>query len=117
MDYLEEVDIPSAKERFMGNEALYKKFLFRLPENTLMAELEQHLAENNLEDAFKDAHTMKGMFGNLSLNKLMNASSKLTETLRAKQFPEESELEELRNAYKAALNAVNEIIKQDIKLF
>lgn len=117
MGYLEELDIPSAKERFMENEALYKKFLFKLPENTLLNDLEQHLAEGNLEEAFRDAHTMKGMLGNLSMYKVMEAASKVTEKLRANTPPEDEEMEELRTTYKAALSVVDEIKENDIKLF
>lgn len=117
MSYIEEFDLPSAKERFMNNEALYKKFLFRFPENTLLEELEQHLAAKDIEQSFRDAHTMKGMVGNLSMYRLMEAASKVTEKLRAGQFPEEEELAELRTAHKAALEAVNEVIQQNITLF
>lgn len=111
------IDIQSAKERFMGNEALYKKFLFRFPDSTVMTELEQHLAENNIEDAFRDAHTMKGMVGNLSLYKLMNSASKVTESLRQGNRPEEEELEDLRETYRAAVNTVKAIMENDEALF
>lgn len=112
----EVIDIPSAKERFMGNEALYKKFLFRFPDSSLMTELEQHLAEKNVEDAFRDAHTMKGMVGNLSLYKLMDSASKVTEILRAGELPKE-EMDELREAYRTALDTVKAIMEKDEALF
>lgn len=117
MSYIEELDLPSAKERFMNNEALYKKFLVRYPDSTLMDELEQHLAAKDIEQAFCDAHTLKGMVGNLSMYRLMNAASKVTENLRAGQLPEDEELEELRSAHKAAVEAVNEVVQQNITLF
>lgn len=117
MSYLEEIDIPSAKERFMNNEALYKKFLLKLPENTVMADLEQHMEAGKLDEAFRDAHTMKGMVGNLSLYKLMNVASKVTEILRAGNRPSDAEMAELRDAYNAAVAAVKEIQETDATLF
>lgn len=117
MSYLEEIDIPSAKERFMNNEALFKKFLFKFPANTVMADLEQHLEAGNLEEAFRDAHTMKGMVGNLSLYKLMGIAGTVTEALRAGNRPSEEEMESLRSAYNAAVAAVNEIQETDEALF
>ena len=117
MSYLEEIDIPSAKERFMNNEALYKKFLLKLPENTVMADLEQHMEAGKLDEAFRDAHTMKGMVGNLSLYKLMDAASKVTEILRAGNRPDDAEMAELREAYNAAVAAVKEIQETNATLF
>lgn len=117
MSYLEEIDIPSAKERFMNNEALYKRFLLKFPTSPVMADLEQHLKDGNVEEAFREAHTMKGMVGNLSLNKLMGIAAKVTETLRAGKKPGEEEMEELRAAYSAAVAAVNEIQETNAKLF
>ena len=117
MNYLEEIDIPSAKERFMNNEALYKKFLLKFPENTVMTDLEQHMESGNLEEAFRDAHTMKGMVGNLSLYKLMNIAAKVTETLRAGNKPDDAEMAELRDTYNAAVAAVKEIQESNATLF
>ncbi len=117
MSYLEEIDVPSAKERFMNNEALYKRFLLKFPANPVMADLEQHLKDGNVDEAFRDAHTMKGMVGNLSLNKLIGIAAKVTETLRAGKKPGEEEMDELRTAYNAAVEAVNEIQETNAKLF
>lgn len=117
MSYLEELDIPSAKERFMSNESLYKKFLYKLPDNTLLEDLEKHLAENNVEEAFKDAHTMKGVVGNLSMYKVMNAVDTVTEKLRAKEMPSEDEMDALRTAYTSAIDAINDIKENDFTLF
>ena len=40
------------------------------------------MSEENRERAFRAAHTLKGVCGNLSLDKLLDSASKLTELLR-----------------------------------
>lgn len=117
MGFLEKIDIPSAKERFMNNEGLYKRFLYKFPESTLMAELEGFLAAGNVEEAFKAAHTIKGMVGNLSLYGLMHLASDMTEILRAGNLPKAEDVEKLRNEYEETLAAVNELKETDAPLF
>lgn len=44
--------------------------------------LNNALAQGNVEEAFRAAHTMKGVYGNLSLTRLVKSASALTEVLR-----------------------------------
>jgi len=117
MKYETEIDIASAKERFMGNEALYKKFLFQLPEQTLFSEFERQIEEGNMEEAFKTAHTMKSMVGNLSLNTFFKRLYDDVEVLRSGESLSQVEMEELHAAYERVLEAVKEIQDEDISLF
>ena len=77
------IDIDAGVERFMGNEALYEKFLHRFAEDKSYSELAAALAEGNCETAFTAAHTLKGVSGNLSLTKLQKIVSEQVEYLRA----------------------------------
>jgi len=74
--------------RFMGNEKLYEKFLFKMKEDQNYRKLLEHLDEGNYEEAFKDVHTMKGVAANLGLEPLGKPLSELTELLRNKTASE-----------------------------
>lgn len=117
MSYTSEIDIPSAKERFMGNEAMYKKFLYQLPEKNMLGELDEKLAASDAQEAFKVAHTLKGLAGNLSLNHLMEVIGDVVEPLRGGDFPSKEALDTLKEVYEQAVAAIDEVKEQDIALF
>ena len=85
-------DIETTVNRFMGNEGLYLKFLMKFQDDRHYESLEKNLEEQKYEDAFNDAHTLKGVAANLGLDTISNASSKLTELLRGKKTPDEIDL-------------------------
>ena len=61
------VDLDRTMERFMNNEGLYLKFLKRFPEDPNFAQMKENIAGGQYEEAFKNAHTLKGLSGNLGL--------------------------------------------------
>ena len=69
--------------RLGGIPALVEKFLSKFEADGSMAELEQKLAAGATEEAFRAAHTLKGLCANLGIQKLYEASSAVTELLRA----------------------------------
>lgn len=78
-------DVDGAMRRFMGNEALYSKFLGKFKDDTSYASLIASLDQENFEEAFKCAHTLKGVCANLGLDPLSQSASKITELLRGKE--------------------------------
>jgi HPt (histidine-containing phosphotransfer) domain-containing protein len=69
-----------------------RKFLLMFLEDTTYELLCTSMENKNIEEAFRAAHTMKGMCQNLSLDPLYRSSSQLTEALRgATAFSDESE--------------------------
>ena len=90
-------DIETTVNRFMGNEGLYLKFLMKFQDDRHYESLEKNLEEQKYEDAFNDAHTLKGVAANLGLDTISNASSKLTELLRGKKTPDEIDLEQVES--------------------
>jgi HPt (histidine-containing phosphotransfer) domain-containing protein len=74
----------------LGGEKLVKKFIVRFLDDSSYDNLKTSLADNNIEDAFRAAHTLKGVCQNLSLTKLYESSCAVTEALRGKQ-PEKAE--------------------------
>ena len=58
------------------------RFLTREIADPSFALLDEALAKGNAEEAFRAAHTIKGVCGNLSLTTLGKSASALTEVLR-----------------------------------
>lgn len=66
----------------LRSEALIKKFTLKFLEDKSYPQLKQALVDKNYEDAFRGAHTLKGVCQNLSFERLYEVSRDLTELLR-----------------------------------
>lgn len=62
-----------------------KKFLLKVLDDTSFSTLCKALEEKNIEEAFRAAHTLKGVCKNLSIDNLAYSASNLTEALRGRQ--------------------------------
>ena len=101
------VDYDSALDRFMGKEALYQKFLIKFLDDKNFANLEECMNAKDAKEAFKCAHTIKGLSGNLGLNNLSDAIVPLVETLRKENLEGTDEMfEELKKVYTAICNVI-----------
>lgn len=109
MDYDEIIDLPSAKERFLGNYSLFARFLYQFPERSLHSELAEALRAGDLDKAFERAHTMKGIVGNLSLKLVQPPLYAMVETLRARSAPTEADWQAYDSAYRRTVAAIEEI--------
>lgn len=72
-----------AVSRF-GSEAIMERFAVKFLSDESFANLEKAMGEKNGEDAFRTAHTLKGICLNLGFYKLFEVSSALTESLRGR---------------------------------
>ena len=70
-------------DRFMGNEDLIAKFMFKFLNDQSMNDLTKFLGEGNVTEAFKAVHTLKGVGSNLALKGFITPVCELTEILRA----------------------------------
>lgn len=77
------IDYEQGVQRFVGNVAMYEKYLNRFHEDTNYSMMKEALEKNELEDAFKYAHALKGLVGNLSMNHFYKNIVALVEELRA----------------------------------
>ena len=68
--------------RRLRSEALIRKFTLKFLEDQSYSLLKQALGDNNYEEAFRGAHTLKGVCQNLSFDRLYEVSNDLTELLR-----------------------------------
>lgn len=70
-------------ERFVNDEEFYFDYLHQFTRDEYIVLLEQALAQKKPEEAFKAAHTLKGLMANLGLLPLVDEISPLVEALRA----------------------------------
>ena len=76
----------------LRSERLVQKFVLKFLDDGSYDLLCRSLEEKNYEEAFRAAHTIKGMCQNLSFSLLQESSSQLTEALRGGVTPEAKEL-------------------------
>lgn len=67
----------------LGSEAIISRVAVKFLNDPSFADLKSALADGRVEDAFRAAHTLKGVCVNLGFDKLYKCSSELTELLRA----------------------------------
>ena len=67
----------------LRNERLITKFVLKFPGDPSFSQLQSTLEEKNVEEAFRAAHTLKGVAQNLGFTPLYEATATLTEVLRA----------------------------------
>ncbi len=74
------------------SDTLIIKFVGSFLDDPSFATLRCAMDAGNLEEAFRAAHTLKGVCANLSFSKLQHSASQLTEVLRAAQdaIPEQA---------------------------
>lgn len=72
----------------LRSERLVRKFVLKFPDDGSYGLLCDSLAQKQYGEAFRAAHTIKGMCQNLSFTRLAESSSRLTEALRHGWTPE-----------------------------
>lgn len=97
----------------LPSQRLVEKFVTKFPDDPSYPQLCQAIADGNHEDAFRAAHTLKGVAGNLSLTRLRDSASALTELLRTPgtDIPPEaaSMLEMVTRDYELTVGAIKKL--------
>ncbi len=70
-------------ERFWGNTEMTRRFILQFAEDGSFENLTAAPEENKTENAFRAAHTLKGICLNLGFDKLFEKASFVTELLRS----------------------------------
>lgn len=99
------MDVDTTVNRFMGNEGLYLKFLNKFQNDQSVANIQQYITDQNAEEAFKSAHTLKGVTANLGLDPIAQHASDIVELLRGKNQFSEVDTDKL-NSVNAELNTI-----------
>lgn len=107
-------DVEGTLKRFMGKDTLYLKFLGKFPADQNYANLGTNLETGAYEEAYKCAHALKGVVGNLGLTPVFEKVSTLVEELRNKaeadvDVARASELwQEIKESYERFITIINE---------
>lgn len=79
-------------ERCMNNRELYERLLKKASANVANLEVLSFLDAGDIKTALSNAHTIKGIVGNLSLTPLYTAYTEIVNLLRADKHAEAREL-------------------------
>lgn len=111
-------DVEATLKRFMGNDAIYLKFLGKFPNDPNYASLGENMESGNFEEAYKCAHALKGVVGNLGLTPIFDNVSVLVEELRNKTNAEVDavlageEWQKVKTVYEQFIGIIKENIPQ-----
>lgn len=104
------MDLDQTLQRFVGNEGLLFRFLGRFPSDTTFEQMKAAMQAHNAEDAFHQAHTLKGVVGNLGLGNIFNAVDPMVEMLRNGEFEQaESLFPQLEAAYTQTIETLTSL--------
>ena len=90
------------------------KFLLKVVEDGSYKLLCDSIASGNADEAFRAAHTLKGVCMNLAITKLANSSSALTEVLRENRVIDDGLqplLNRVKEDYELTINAIEQLDK------
>jgi HPt (histidine-containing phosphotransfer) domain-containing protein len=71
-------------DRCLNKEDFYFRLITKAIEDESFLKLKEEIENKNYEEAFKIAHSLKGVFGNLSITPIYEIVFELTEYLRNK---------------------------------
>ena len=104
-------DYASVKDR-LQNDALIEKFLIKFLADESYANILKNLEAQNLEEAFRAAHTLKGVAQNMGFDNLAESSSILTEALRSRKvMPYAEQIEGVCEDYNKIRETITEYKK------
>lgn len=113
LDELKEkgVELEPVLRRFLGKEEMYLKFLKRFLEDDSYRKMQNYLKEDDVEEAFKACHALKGVVTNLGLDGIMKTVIPVTEKLRAGSLEGILELQQqMEEEYETVVNILNKYL-------
>ena len=106
------IDAESALNRMMGSEALLERLFRRFREDGNFSALSAAIEAGDREGALTASHTLKGMCGNLSMDRLYSLFSGQVDLMRAGDWEEAVNLmPRIREAYDEAVSAVKRCLE------
>lgn len=106
-----------AKLRLMMD-SMVERFMFKFLEDDTMANLRAAVAEKNIPDSFRAAHTLKGVAANLSFTELQAKASALTEQLRPQTAQADAMLlGDVEKAYARVIDTINAYKSENNRIF
>ncbi len=87
-----------------------KRFALKFLDDPSYSNLEKAIQEQNAEEAFRAAHTLKGLCLNLGFDRLYKVSAELTEKLRGRELDGyEALYGKVQKEYKNTIDAIRKI--------
>lgn len=80
------IDYAEAMERFGGNEVLFVRLASKYADDPHFDALEAAMTSGDTAAAEREAHSLKGVAGNLSFVSLYDLAARITDALRADDF-------------------------------
>lgn len=106
-----------AKLRLMMD-SMVERFMFKFLEDDTMANLRDAVAEKNIPDSFRAAHTLKGVAANLAFTELQAKASALTEQLRPQTAQADAMLlADVEKAYARVVDTINAYKAENNRIF
>lgn len=91
----------------LRSERLIQKFVLKFVDDGSYQLLQESMASQNYEEAFRAAHTIKGVCQNLAFTRLLESSSQLSEALRHGYTPQADGLaEQVSRDYQQTVAAI-----------
>ncbi len=105
------MNVETALERFMGNEALLTRFLKKFIQDKSYQDLVTAIENRDVDGAFAAAHTLKGVSANFSMDTLFHAVGEQTEALRNKDLETGIKMmPEVTKQYENMISVINEVL-------
>lgn len=102
-------DVDGTMRRFLNNEGLYIKCLKKFLDDSSFEKLKEAYDNGNCNEAFKSAHTMKGLISNLGINPLYNLLLPVVEKLRVQDMNISEEMKQLEALYQETYKLIDEL--------
>jgi len=97
----------------LHSDRLVQKFMLRFLDDKSFELFSNSMEEKNYEEAFRAAHTIKGICQNLSFTRLLGSSSEMSEALRHGWTPEADLLTgRLETDYRLTVDAIRKFQKE-----
>lgn len=88
-----DIDIQGSLARFGNMESFYIKFLKKFIDDKSFTNLKEALENNDIDKVGVEAHTLKGVSGNLGLNKIFQYSLEIMKLAKERKIEEIKVLE------------------------
>ena len=101
------IDFDGIAARIPLKEDFLLRMLGKYPKETCFADLEKAMEAKDYEDAFRHAHNLKGVTGNLEMTVLHQVTTDLVEKLRAHNYEGvDEEFAQIKEAHHRAVEAI-----------
>jgi HPt (histidine-containing phosphotransfer) domain-containing protein len=86
------INYAAGVSRFLEDAPLYEEMLREFPSDQAIVQLQQAFEKEDYADLFQHAHALKGVSGNLDMERLYRASGELAELLRCGKVPDREQV-------------------------